>query len=563
MAVHRLLVIGWDGAEPTLVDRMCARGDLPNLARLRLEGWSGRVRSTCPPSSLPAWTTALTGVHPGRHGLVHFVRRRPGTMRLSLVDARERAVPTLLQRAGRRGLRVAGLGIPGTYPPEPHSGTCIAGFDSPFAASAAPDGYRPAGLGAELGARGLGWPYGGLDEVAVGPGWHRRARTVLLANIRRKTRVVSWLLDRGEYDLFWSVFSESDTAGHHFWAFGDPSSPRHRHDPWLADTLEAVYRALDRSLGELLAAAGPRTHVLLLSDHGFGGASDRVVYLDRWLEQQGLLRFGRLASQTGRAAGWLREAAAGLVPSALKQALMRGRLAGAVLRTDGLARFGGLDLPATRAFSDELPQDPGIWIHVRGREPRGVVEPGEAYEDLRARIARELRAWRDPATGRAVVEDVFRREDVVDGPWCHRAPDLMVRLASWDGHRLLAAPSGSRPGPLVRKLAPAEHIGGKGVGTSGVHAQEGILVLHGPRISAHGPGATVDLADVAPTAARLLGWSMGPDLDGCVLSCVEPGPRDALPPGRPEGSQPSPPGGEFTAAQRARIRKRLERLGYL
>lgn len=565
MGVRRLLVIGWDGAEPALVDELCARGALPNLARLRRDGWSGRVRSTRPASSLPAWNTALTGLQPGRHGLVHFVRRRPGSMRLSLVDARERAVPTLLQQAGRCGLRVAGLGIPGTYPPEPHSGTCIAGFDSPFATSAAPGAYRPARLGAELGALGLGWPYGGLDEVAVGPGWHRRARPVLLGNIVRKTQVASWLMERGPYDLFWLVFSESDTAGHHFWAFCDPSSPRHRPAPALADTLEVVYRALDRALGALLAAAGPQAAVMVLSDHGFCGASDHVVHLDRWLEQQGLLRFGSIASRAARVAGWLRERGAGLVPARIKQSLMRGQLARAVMQTDGLARFGGLDRTATLAFCDELPQDPGIWINLAGREPRGRVLPGDDYERLRARIAEALSGWRDPVSGRAVVEAVWRREDVAAGPFCHRVPDLVVRLASWDGHRLLAAPSAGRPGPVLRRLSFAERVGGKGVGTSGVHAAEGILVLGGPGIDGRVPGGTVDLADVAPTAARLLGIDLRPDLDGRVLACIPGGPQGVAPgtgsASRRADRETTPR--DTTPAERERIRRRLERLGYL
>jgi hypothetical protein len=42
----KAIVIGLDGLEPTIVEAMVERGDLPNLARIRQLGWYSRLRTT-------------------------------------------------------------------------------------------------------------------------------------------------------------------------------------------------------------------------------------------------------------------------------------------------------------------------------------------------------------------------------------------------------------------------------------------------------------------------------------------------------------------------------------
>lgn len=556
MRVRRLLIVGWDGAEPSLIGPMLAAGRLPNLARLQQQGAAGRLRTCQPDSSLAAWTAALTGLGPGRHGLIDFVRRPAGGYQLQLVDARQRLVPTLLAQAARGGRRVAALGVPGTWPPEPEPQLSIAGFDSPLATRAAAAAYRPAGLYAELARVGLSWPYGGVDELAVGPGWHRRAERVLHANLRRKRRLVRWLERCESVDLLWIVFSESDTAAHHFWAFADPRSPRHRRVPALTGALERIYTALDAALGELLAGLEPGGTAMVMSDHGACGAAAVAVHINRWLAGRGWLRFAGGRRPLARSAGGLRDRAGRWLPAAAKQAILRSRLAGVALGVDGLARFGGLDLAHSRAFCDELPQNPGIWIHRSDRDPSGTVPPGPAYEALRDAIAEALLQWRDPLSGRPVVARVRRREEVLSGPAVERAPDLMIELARWDGYRLVAADSGGRPGPALHRLARHEHTAGKGSGTSGAHAADGILVAAGPQIAAGAALTDAHIEDIAPTALRLLGLEPPAGLDGAALHPLAP--RPAAEPA------PAPPPAVVSGPNAsAAVRRRLERLGYL
>ncbi len=50
-ATPRTLVIGLEGADPLLLEKWCASGELPNLSRLMREGGYRRLRSSTAISS--------------------------------------------------------------------------------------------------------------------------------------------------------------------------------------------------------------------------------------------------------------------------------------------------------------------------------------------------------------------------------------------------------------------------------------------------------------------------------------------------------------------------------
>ena len=113
----QLLVIGLDGATLDLVAPWAAAGELPVLGRLMRAGAWGPLRSTLPPATFPAWTSLVTGVNPGRHGILDFVERVPGTLRVRFVNGSQRRTPALWTRLSARGRRVAVLTVPATIRP--------------------------------------------------------------------------------------------------------------------------------------------------------------------------------------------------------------------------------------------------------------------------------------------------------------------------------------------------------------------------------------------------------------------------------------------------------------
>ena len=75
----KAIVIGLDGLEPTIVEAMLDRGELPNLARIRRSGWYSRLRTTYPAQTPVAWSSFSTGTNPGGHGIFDFISRDPAT----------------------------------------------------------------------------------------------------------------------------------------------------------------------------------------------------------------------------------------------------------------------------------------------------------------------------------------------------------------------------------------------------------------------------------------------------------------------------------------------------
>lgn len=78
-AVRRVVVLGLDGLEPSLVESMMAAGALPAFARLRGAGGYDRLATTYPAQTPVAWSTFATGANPGVHGIFDFLRRDPST----------------------------------------------------------------------------------------------------------------------------------------------------------------------------------------------------------------------------------------------------------------------------------------------------------------------------------------------------------------------------------------------------------------------------------------------------------------------------------------------------
>ena len=130
MTVTPVLVLGVDGADHGIVTELLAAGRLPTLARLRDQGRFGPLVSTEPPITPVAWTTFLTGLLPGRHGIYNFSTNpyREGHRILSAADRDGAPIWRFLQAAGLRSVMVL---VPFTYPLEPLNGVVVSGYGGP------------------------------------------------------------------------------------------------------------------------------------------------------------------------------------------------------------------------------------------------------------------------------------------------------------------------------------------------------------------------------------------------------------------------------------------------
>jgi predicted AlkP superfamily phosphohydrolase/phosphomutase len=543
MPLRPALVLGLDGASFDVIRPLARAGRLPHLARWMEAGASALLHSTVPPVSFPAWSSFVTGLDPGAHGLFDFTQKLPGRYALRFTNASDRSGATLFGRVCAAGGRVLALGMPATFPPEPVDGLLVAGFDAPVStgssARAASDPARYEAIAARAGP----WMRAEPDEGASAEGWHEAAAQRLVARVAQKTafavEALAQLRAEGRTpDLVCVVFSESDTVAHHFWRDHDPASPR--HDPHASalrrGAVAAVYEALDAACGALHAASTPETACFVVSDHGAGGAARRVVHVNQRLAEAGLLAFRRGLASRDRLARAARDGALRLLPPRVREAAFR-RLRPAAARLESAARFGGIDWPRTAAFSEEANTQPGVWINLAGREQAGRVAPAD-YEHVRDEVITALLDWKLPSGG-PVVARARRREAVYRGPHVDRAPDVVLELALDGGYglSLVSTPRGVAT-PTLRWLEEHELAGGRGRGMNGTHRPEGIWIDHATAGAAF-PTGHATLAEAAPAILRAMGLSYAESPAG------PPAPRS------------------YTAEEEAIVAERLRRLGYL
>jgi predicted AlkP superfamily phosphohydrolase/phosphomutase len=513
-----LLIIGLDGATWTLIEPWLARGELPHLASLRNSSAWGPLAATTPPATLPSWTTFMTGVNPGKHGIFDFTRRELGSYDVRFVNATFRKAPTVWRLLSEAGQRVCVLGLPGTYPPEAVNGCMVSGFDTPVTTRADASFVWPPALVPLVESIG-GFPFADFQEFRIGPGWYHMALERLLRGVEVKTRLAETLLRREPWDCFLVLFGESDTAAHHFWKFHDAASLRYDADGAreLGDALLCVYRALDSAIGALQSAA-PSASVLLVSDHGFGGVGAKAIYLNRWLEAMGFQRADH-EMPGGRAAARLKRLALRNIPASWQARAFRFRGGQWASRLESRARFAGIRWNQTRAFSEELNYFPSVWLNVNGRDPAGTVAASD-YERVRDDLCAAAETWRDPEHGKPIVHRAWRREDLYHGPWLQYAPDVVFELALDAGYTYTCLPSHSAPSTAsVRILEGAELAGGKLTGMSGSHRPEGVFLLKGDGVR---PGLIrgVRMVDMAPTILAQCDLASPSEFDGVTIQTV-------------------------------------------
>jgi predicted AlkP superfamily phosphohydrolase/phosphomutase len=253
----------------------------------------------------------------------------------------------------------------------------------------------PAGLAAEL-AKAKGRFYTqGMPEDTKSLKTGTLAPEEFLAQARAAGRetIEQWdyFLERFEGGLLFYYFGNLDQVSHMMWRSMDPDHPAYdaKQDARFADVIPSLYVELDALVGRTLERLGKDTTLVVMSDHGFTSWR-RSFHLNAWLRQNGFL--------------------------AVRDPDLR--------RDPGL--FENVDWPGTRAYGLGLN---GLYLNLRGRERRGSVAAAER-EALMEEIAARLLATIDPATGKAAVTKVYRRErDYRDRGSLEVGPDLVVGYA--------------------------------------------------------------------------------------------------------------------------------------
>lgn len=546
MGVSKILVIGLDGTTFRLILPWIAAGELPNLGRVQRTGSCGSLRSTVRPESSVAWSSFATGVNPGKHGVFGFAHVLPD-YGVRINTAQSVQAPCFWQIAGQFDRNVGLINIPMTYPPQPVNGFMVSGMLTPSTQS---QFTYPPDLRSEL-LSTLGDYIVNVGDISRGKGAFVEA---LDRCIELRCEATLYLMRSRPWDLFVSVFTESDRIQHFLWSDMDTEHPRRsvQDGGRFGQAILQHYRQLDAILGKLWRQAGDDAVIIVLSDHGFNGFH-KTLFLNAWLHQMGLMNYTVTPSTDRRI--WTSRLRHSTLLRYVKRNLpfVRDMRLTQVLRHAQFARR--VDWPHTRAFFSE---ERAIRINLVGREAMGIVQPGEEYDRLREQIIQQLLALRDPETGATPIEAVYRREELYEGPFLDKAPDLIVE------------PKRSEPKAVDNYvLSPALEAEVFGIDNprSGNHDLEGIFMASGPGIRSGLELKGAHIVDVAPTILHAMAIPIPEDMDGRPLkeifdsSFIPPQDRG----GTSSISRASPAAGNrvFSEADEQEVLSRLRNLGYL
>lgn len=506
MSRPRTLIIGLDGATFDLITPWAQAGYLPHLSKLMEDGTYGPLPAWPNMNSAAAWSSIITGCNPGQHGVYDFGSAAPQRgLKWHPTTAADRRKDPFWRLLSTAGQTVGVINVPISYPADTVNGFMVSGMDTPDVYS--PGFTHPPGLYDQLRHAGINYviDVSNLRELS------RREPDQIPPSIKQmvetRTRTLLYLMKAYPWDMVMAVFVATDRMQHYYW----PNEPvSDEHSGWTP--LRQLYQQIDAHIGEVLKHIDANTTVLVLSDHGFGPLRPTQGGLNALLARLGFLRYRQGGN---RLAGKL-----------LNQLLLLGRrylpprmqlrLAQALPTVHRQAvtenAYGDIEWSQTRVFAD--PFRGQVYINLQGRQPEGIV-PVQDYERLREEVREILLKLADPISGRSLVRNVHRREDLYHGPYMERAADLKIE---WDE----AAPGnglGYHANGQSIIIKPPSH-GGSGPGWYGIHYSEGILIASGPSIKR---GMTVTGAtqyDIAPTILYLQGQPIPSDMDGKVLTDI-------------------------------------------
>jgi predicted AlkP superfamily phosphohydrolase/phosphomutase len=531
-----ILIIGIDGATFNIINPLIEQGRLPNIARLMCCGVYGPLKSSVPALSPVAWTSFMTGMNPGTHGIFDFSGRVPNSYRFKINNATDIRTKPLWMILSELQKKVCVIGVTMTFPPENVNGYMVSGLGTP------PDlnctFTHPSDLNKEIEeefGKFIVVPKVNLRVIKKSRKEKARYIKKVFESAEQRTKIFKYLWNKESFDFGMLFFLDTDGVSHYFWKYMDSSHKGYDRQSArkFGDTIFKVYEKIDNSIGEILHGVKKDCHIIIVSDHGFGPL-ERVLFLNNWLKERGHLRFknsygiNRLRSTLSKIKGKQTS-----LPNLLEK----------------------VDWKNTKAFFNGTVGN--IFINLKGREPEGLVEPGEEYERLCRQLTEELYELADPENGESVVNKVYQKEEIINDWYNECAPDLTIILKPRYGV------VGQEI--FLHGLKDRGEIISDSNNWSGDHESDGILIAHGPSLKKSERISGARIIDIVPTILYLMGLPVPRNLDGNVL--IKAFKDDFLKSNRivfsSDSATKESASIEYTESEAELVKDRLKDLGYL
>jgi predicted AlkP superfamily phosphohydrolase/phosphomutase len=499
--MQRVIVIGLDGGTLDLMQPWMDNGSLPNFDKIRKQGSYGKLRSTTPYYSAPAWVSIVTGSNPGKHGIYDFFRTDCFAQK-NLINSGYRKKPAiwnLLTEASRKSIVV---NVPGTYPPEKINGviiTCLLtpSFESNFT--------YPKEIKNDLTDDKLG-KYE-LEQIAVDDvpknltakyAPEKLSDQINMITTSHATVTIN-LMERYNWDFTMVVFRGTDDVQHLLWD--------------RKDLILSCYKKADEYIGKIMNKY-PDALLIVVSDHGFGKA-DKYFYINNALYNAGYIKttsdpvhnFNTILtvffSKTSKFLFYI-------FPM---QKIFRTKLGKKLIMSTGIG--GNIDFSKTIAVYHSICSR-GIRINLKEKYKFGIVEKKD-YDKIRNEIIDFLGNIRDPETGEKIVKKIYKYEEIYGENAANDPLDIIFDLKEEYGASELIQP---RTGikaifknyghnlPFVSKPGFYDWVGD--------HRPNGIIFMYGKNIQSNNR-IEASVIDIVPTILSAMDIPISNDIDGRVI----------------------------------------------
>lgn len=259
----KVLVIGLDGATWNLLEPWAREGTLPTINKLMEKGVWGKLESTIPPITFPAWKCYSTGKNPGKLGVFMFLKFDMKEKKIIFHNARDFKGKEIWDYLSENGFKCGVINMPGTYPPKKINGFMIAGNPAEDH-----DYTYPPSLEIELKSKG----YTVHPQIALTRDSLKKQAEHIKNLFSSRFKLASEYFK--DLDFLHLTIFYIDIAQHLLW-----------ND---SHTLKGYWRHLDKEISKLIKGIEEDTYVFLMSDHGFNKLKNNF-FLNNWLLKNGYL----------------------------------------------------------------------------------------------------------------------------------------------------------------------------------------------------------------------------------------------------------------------------------
>ena len=498
----KLIGVGLDSATLDILLPLVKDGNLPTFKRLIEGGTYGILESTIPPITPCAWETAMTGVNPGKHNIFDFFSYTPdyGVEVLTSSDRSSLAVWDFLGFANKKTIV---FNYPMGYPPRKIEGIFVSGMNTPGINT---NFTYPASIKKEIFSTAPSYKIDVLGDHII-----NGREDLYFDDIVRLThdhaKASQYLLKKYPWDLSLIFFTQLDRVHHYFYHDIDEKHPLHSKKQ-KKNRIDEYYVILDGILKNLLTSF-PTASFLIFSDHGTEALySD--VFIEKYLEEWGLLTFkknfiGILNKYLNGSVLTGRKIIYKLGLAQYLQRILPGSIFSLLVQISASEGKGktNTDWGKTKVYFP-TPSSQGLRINLAGRERNGIVTERD-YNKVRDYAIDKLLRLKDSKTGKNIVKQVYKREEIYSGPYVGNAQDLIIETDS--RYHL-------QKGVGKGKLGLASE---GGVQKSAEHGRAGMFIYFNTKLGRRKfKKEGMQILDIAPSLLYILGLPVPKTMEGKV-----------------------------------------------